>query len=301
MELMFAWRTILMLAILLPVVSSAQGMGSLTVETQSLAAQVSIPPGAQRVAMLTLTLAASCAGDVLVQGLTVTHKGMGAIADLTGVYVESGGRRLSRVRSFPSQENVLHLNLQPFAAPACGRKELMVRANFSADAATAGEHELTVLSAEDMDASAPVHVRASASGVYRTVGPTRGTVTVTVLSPLNRVSYGDHRMIARLRIAVDSVADQQLLGIILTNEGSAQDSNLQHIAAELRGTPVSRVLSSMDGDRIPLIFEPPLVLKRGGTWLLDLRANVRSGIRKTISLIVEEGGDVSVQPITGRR
>lgn len=292
---------ILLLALLFPLAASAQGAGSLVVETQSSSTQVSIPPGAQRVTMLTLTLVASCAGDVLVQGLTVTHRGMGALADLTGVYVESGGRRLSRVRSFSSQENVLHLNLQPFSVPVCGRKELVVRANFSADAAAAGEHELVVLSAEDVDASAPVTVRASASAAYRTVGPTRGTVTVTVLPPLNRVSYGDHRMIGRLRIAVDSVADQRLLGIILTNEGSAQDSNLQHIAAELRGTPVTRVLSSMDGDLIPLVFDPPLILTRGGTWLLDLRANVRSGIRKTIDLAVEEEGDVTAQPVTGRR
>ncbi|MDD5751505.1 MAG: hypothetical protein PHS73_03220, partial [Candidatus Peribacteraceae bacterium] len=108
-------------------------------------------------------------------------------------------------------------------------------------------------------------------------------------------------MIGRLRITVDSVADQELTEIVLTNGGSARDAHLQRIAAELRGQPVTRVLSSMDGDRIPLVFDPPMVLPRGGTWLLDLRANVRSGIRKTLSLTVEEGSDVTARPLTGRR
>jgi len=288
-------------ALFLPHAFAADSSSVLTVQIQSGAGGGSIPPGAQRVAMLTLSLSASCNEDVHVNGLTLTHEGMGALTDLTGVYAESGGRRVSRVRSFSSRDSTLRLEFRSLNVPACKRVELVVRANFSTDAAAAGEHVLAVLSSRDIDASAPVIVQTSSSGVYRTVGPTRGTVTVTVLPPLNRVSYGDHRMIGRLRVSVDGVADQELLGIVLTNQGSASDTNLQQIAASLRGAPVTRVLSSMDGDRIPLVFDPPLVLTRGGTWLLDLRANVRSGIRKTLSLIVEEGSDVTAQPITGRR
>jgi len=289
------------LALLFPVFVGAQAPGSLSVEARSSASSVSIPPGAQRVAMLTLTLSAACDGDVLVNGLTLIHKGMGAVSDITGVYAESEGRRISRVRSFSSREGVLCLDFRSFSIPACGQAEIVVRANFSASAAAAGEHDLIVAGAGDIDASVPVTVRTSSSGVYRTVGPTRGTVTVTVLSPLNRVSYGDHRMIGRLRITVDGVADQELSGITLTNRGSASDTNLQNITAELRGQSVSRALTSMDGDLLPLVFDPPLILTRGGTWLIDLRANVRSGIRKTISLTVEESGDVSAQPVIGRR
>lgn len=294
-------RLLFLSLVFLPSLALAQDGGSLTVQMQESATVASIPRGAQRVLMLTAWFTASCDQDVPVRGLELEHRGMGALEDIAGVYAESGGRRISRSRTFSSHDAALSLNIPTLTVPACTTVEVLVRANFSADAAISGEHRLIIPDAAAILTDARVTLKSASTTLRRTTGERRGTVTAEVLPPLNAVRYGDNRIVARLRLSADQQYDQEISSIILTNQGSARDQNLQHITAVVRGNAVTQEAPTMRGKEVTLLFDPPLLLERGTTRLIDVRADVRSGVSRTIGFTVEEAGDVSAFPVTDRR
>ncbi|MDD5623428.1 MAG: hypothetical protein PHI23_01820 [Candidatus Peribacteraceae bacterium] len=123
--------------------TSPSGQGTLTAVVQTLQSG-SVPPGAQRVPMLLLTLSASCGEEIPVTGLTLRHRGMGETSDLEAVYVMRGGQRLTRGRTFSSRDGRLRIDLRDFSVPACGTSQLTVLADFASSAAPAGEHRMVI-------------------------------------------------------------------------------------------------------------------------------------------------------------
>ncbi|MDD4628533.1 MAG: hypothetical protein PHE68_04040 [Candidatus Peribacteraceae bacterium] len=282
---------------------TAQGEAALTVQVQGITGGSSVPPGSQRVPMLNLSFTASCKAAVTVHAVTVRHRGMGAIRDLFSVYAESDGRRVARGRVFSSRAPVLTMDLENVVVPACGTRTVHFLADISAIAAMGGEHRLTVENAAAIDAGgASVRILSSAvPSLRRTVGEFLGSVTVEYLPLLSYVRYGDHRIVARLRLSVSGERDQLLKGLLLTNGGSARDGDLVNIFAEMGGKRVTRILPRMEGDLMRLAFDPSLLLPRSNRYLLDVRADVRSSMRKTIKLTVEEPSDVVAETVTRLR
>jgi len=253
--------------------------------------------------MLDLIFTASCKAAVTVHAVTVRHRGMGATRDLYSVYAESGGKRVARGMTFSQHGAVLTMNLQDFTVPACGTKTVNFLADISAIAAVGGEHRLTAENAASIDAGG-VSVQILSSDTLtlrRTVGSFLGSISVEYLPLLSYVRYGDHRTVARLRLSVSSERDQILKELLLTNGGSARDGALVNISAESGGKRVTQILPQMEGDLLRLTFNPSLLLSRNSTYLLDVRADVRSSMRKTVKLTVEEPSDVITEPVTRRR
>lgn len=267
------------------------------------ASPASVPIGAQRVPMLSLSLQASCAGDAALQSLTLHHGGMGSTADMTAVYAVMGTKRLTRGRSFPSSDGPLTLVFStPVIIPACTAASITVLADFSAEAPAAAEHSLLLRSADDVDAGdARVALQADGgSGVLRTAGPSQGSVSVVFLPLLSRMSYGDRRTVSRLTVAASGSFDQLLDSVILTNDGSARGSDLIHLSLETQSGRALAQAASLQKDRVVFTLDPPLLLPRGKTLRLDVRASVRVGRRRTIGFILEETGDLSARRAVGR-
>ena len=276
----------LITAVLLPLALSVQ------VQEQQPAA---VPPGAQRVTMLTLSLSASCSGDIDVHGVTVLHKGMGAIRDIASVYAMHDGQRISRGRALSSADGSASLSFRPaLTVPSCGTADIVILADFSADALAAGEHRITVERPEDMDAGdATVTLLASPRAPVRTTtGVQQGSMAAEFLPLLTRMSYGDHRTVARLRLSADGAYDQVLDAITLTNDGSSRNTDLQHLTLETSRGQVLAGLASLRDDLAPFVLSSPLSVERGQVFLLTVRADVRASRRRTIDFTLEEPGDL---------
>lgn len=257
---------------------------------------VSVPPGAQRVTMLTLSLSASCSGDIDVHGITVLHKGMGAIRDIASVYAMRDGQRISRGRALSSADGSASLSFRPaLTVPSCETADIVIMADFSVDALTAGEHRITVEKPEDIDAGdATVTLQQSSSiaPVRTTTGVQQGSMTAEFLPLLTRVTYGDHRTVARLRLSVEGSYNQVLDAITLTNDGSARNTDLQHLTLETSRGQVLASLASLRGYLAPFVLSTSFSMERGQVFLLTVRADVRAGRRRTIDFTLEEPGDL---------
>ncbi len=264
----------------------------------------SVPPGAQRVVMLELTFRASCSGDVAVHAVTLTHAGMGALRDVASVYAVHDGQRISRGRALSSGDGTVTLTFRPsLVVPACGTQEGVIMANFSSDAAATGEHRLALLTAGDIDAGdARVTLEGSAAApVRRTVGATQGSIAAELLPLLQRVTYGDRRTVARLRLTADGTYDQELQAIMLTNDGSARNSDLQNLTLESSRGQVLARLPTLRDRTAPFVLPSPLFLQRGAVVLLTVRADVRASRRRTIAFTLEEPGDLVARRARSRR
>lgn len=275
----------------------------LTVEL-SQPAVVSVPPGTQRVPMLTLQLSASCAGDVTVESLRVRRRGLGASADILTVYGMSDGRRMSSGNQL-SRSGEADLHFRELRVPACGKRSLDILADFAPVAAVAGEHWLTVEHAGGVEAGgATVRLLREAAEPVRkrtSGGPARGVIQVEYLSLLTTVRYGDNRTVARLRLRADGRERHRIFAITLTNEGSARGNDLENLSFHAgRGGPLGPAAPEMDGDRVRAVFDPPLVLERNQERVLELHADVRVGSSKTLRFVLEEPGDLEAEPFSGR-
>lgn len=139
--------------LLAPLSTSAAG-GNLTVTTSLPALSGTIAQGAQRIPMLTLTLQASCQGNVTVTSLRLRHSGMAPAADLLRIYAVEGFARASRMAAVSAQYPST-IRLTSYTVPACSTKTLTIVADLSSQAAPTGWHTISLLG---VSANAPVTV-----------------------------------------------------------------------------------------------------------------------------------------------
>jgi len=266
----------------------------------------SVPRGAMRVPVLNLRLRASCASNVFVHSIEVQRRGLGNIQDIAAVYAVSGDRRLTRARKITNRKGTTQLRFRSFSIPACEYRDVSVLVDFSPDAAISGEHRFILTRASAIDAgSASVLVermrgRSLRRAVRRTVSRTQGSISVDYLQLNNSIRYGSNRTVARFRLGADGRDDHRIYAITLTNQGTADDQDLQELFLEAGGRRVSDIKASMSGDQVKLVFSPPLELRKSSDRLFSLKADVRSGVRRTISFIIEEPSDIESLVARGR-
>lgn len=262
----------------------------------------SIPLGAQRVPMQTLTLEASCDADVAVSSLTVTHSGLGASADIERVYAMEGVRRVSRTATLTNVPAKATLRMGSFVIPKCGKRTVTVVADFSPDASAQSEHRVGILSPADIDANGAA-VSGSVGtdkGSARVAPVPQGTIEVEYLPALTSTTYGAGRTLLRMRLTARD-EDQLVYSVTLTNQGKARDNDLRNLSLNTRDGKLTDAAASMTGDAVTLTFDPPLRLDRGEDILMLLKGDVRASRKRTIDFEVEEPGDITAGRATGSR
>lgn len=275
---------------------------TVTVEpTQTLSA----PRGAQHVAMMRVHLRADCAGDIPVEELRLARRGLGFSSDIIGVYAESQGLRVSNV-AVVQRSGSIDLRLRDLIIPACGKEDLTVYMDLSAEADVAAEHRLALRGNDAILASgAQVMLQTSAPFSDRrtvhTAGDSVGSVVVEYLRLLNPVRYGDRRIIARLRFSAMGLHDQEITRITFTNAGSARSGDLRNLVlGDSHGQRLSAVVDHLQEDRVVLLLDPPLRISRNGTRTVELTADVRASNRRTLQFLIEEPGDIVSAEVRGR-
>ncbi len=254
----------------------------------------SIPQGAQRVTMLTIQLEAPCGTDVTIEQIALRHTGLGSASDLPRVYIMENSKRVSNAQSFSGRSRTATLRPRGVTIKACSKRTLTVAADFASDAAAGGEHRV-VLAGITTDQGAATITTTGVASPARATPSTTGTITVEYLPLHSTVRYGNNRTIARIRLSADGEADQLIQEIILTNDGSAQNTDLLDLEL-MDGTSVLAERGELDGDRVHFILEEPLSIGRSASKLLTVRADVRASVKRTIRLIVDEPSDIIAEP-----
>ncbi len=259
----------------------------------------SVPLGAQRVPMLTLRMTASCAKDVHVVSLTLQHQGLGSPQDIAGLSAFFKGVRRSRSAVPSGRRGTATLTLRGVAVPACGTLSVDILGDVKSTAASSGEHAFSVLWAGNVvtDPTVPVVLNLAGDAATRTipVGNAVGTVTADALPLPSTLTYGSARTIARLRLTAKG-DDRQLTAITFVNDGSARDADLQNLFLETSGhTRLSPTIPALQGDRVRVELQPPLVLRRNEARLVQLLGDVRASRRKTVRLLIQEPGDIEAE------
>lgn len=259
----------------------------------------SVQPGTQRVPMLTLRMTAPCERDVNVESLRVWRRGLGASSDILSVYAMKGGRRLVEGRQL-SRSGSAELHFRDLRIPACETEEISILADFSQDAAVAGEHWMTVEQANDIGAgtSKVSLIRDGSPQRQRTAGGrVRGGISVEYLRLIKTVLYGKSRTVMRIRLAADGVEDHIIRAITVTNNGSASNADIQNMFLRVgRNRSVSSVVRQLDGEIVRFVLDPPLLLKKNQKRLLELQADVLASRRRTLQLIIEQPSDIESEP-----
>ncbi len=283
----------------LPAFTFAQS-GELTVQATAALSQT-VPLGAQRVPMLTLSLKNDCSAAATVRSLQVKHGGRGDSADLSRVYVFQEGKRISRSTSFSSSTQLANLRFTPVTLAPCGQATLTILADISQDAAFTGEHRLSLERVEAEGATVTIQTSAQSQNV-NTAPQNVGGVTAEFLELPRTLRYGANRVVARMRLTADNERDQQVLSLRLTNDGSARGGDLQNIHAETNaGKTLTPVMATLDGDAVTLMFEDPFIIGRNEEHLVIVKADVRASRKRTVRFIVEEEADIVAEPYRAPR
>ncbi len=296
-----------------------------------------VPPGANRVNMLELKFKARCGGsDVSLKSLALKRKGMGNYRDIKYIYAMHDQTRLSGMHRLNRRDGRIRLRVRSFTIPACEEKTIMIYADFYASAQNAGEHRIVLQSADDIVSSATDikifekssratseeeevdsdRLECGSRGLYMmgsrfssteagqcgaeaaTVsvgGEEVGEISVEYLKLLRRVTYGPRRTVARFILRADEKDDHKIRAITMTNEGSARNKDLHNLW--LPGSKTSRYL---EGDRVRIVFDPPLIIRKNHERLMTLRADIRASRRRTIKFVVDEPADIEAEVIRGR-
>ncbi len=283
-----------------PVQAESSYVGSLSVKVDKQLFAATVPRGTRRVPMLVLSLTASCEADVHVDSLTLKRVGMGNSLDIAAVYAMSGTRRISRARTVSRRDGLLQLRLNRFIVPACMTIPVEVQADFSTDAAVAGEHRLRLQSVDAGEA----HTTVSPSRmpvIRRTAGPLLGIIEVEYLQINTPIRFGSNRTVSRIKLTANRDNNHAISAIRFTNDGSARGDSLQNLRIETsRDGQISHTAASLDGSSVYLKIKPPLILRQNQSRTLLLKTDIMSGVNKTIQFVIEEPSDI-VSNIVRRR
>lgn len=286
---------------LAPSFAFAAPAATLTV-SQSAVTNTSIPLGAHRIAMATLTLKASCDGPVTVRTITVHHAGLGKLSDIEKIYLMDDTTRISRGAVLQSKTQSALLRPTGLVLKACASRTLTIAMDLSATASAGSEHTLFVESADDIQSTTSVILATEPTPTtpVRTTPSTQGSITYTEVPTSSRnVLFGKNRILLRFSLKADGNKDQAVDAITFTNDGSATDTDLQQLyLTTADGTIVSDVAASMDGELLRITFHPPLLVQKHATRLLLLHGNVTASRRRTIELTVEEPSDIEAHSAT---
>ncbi len=257
-----------------------------------------VPRGANGVTMLSIDLSASCSDDVVLNDITLLHRGFGEETDITGVYAAVDGARVTRKRTIDSQAQTAEVRFtKPFTIPACQTKTLDIMADFSTSASSYAEHAMAVELATDVSSNAK-SVTGSfpiMGNTFRVAAITAGTVTVTYksVSPTTIKVGDDKATLGRFEVATNAIEDQTLYSITVHQNGSANDDTLNNLMIRKSdGTVLSNTVPTLIGDYATFTFNPPFTILQGDKITLEVVGDVTGGAADTVQLEIEETSDI---------
>ncbi len=257
-----------------------------------------VPRGANGVTMLSVDISASCSDDIVLNDITLLHRGFGEETDITGLYAAVDGARVTRKRTIDSQAQTAEIRFsKPFVVPACQTKTLDIMADFSTSASSYAEHNISIELATDVESNAR-SVTGSfpiMGNTFRVAAITAGTVTITYksVSPTTVKVGDDKATLGRFEVSTNSIEDQTLYSITIHNDGSVNDGDINNLMIRKSdGTVLSNTVATLEGDYATFTFNPPFTILQGDKITLEVVGDINGGASDTAKLEIEETSDI---------
>ncbi len=232
---------------------------------------------------------------VEVDELVFRRNGAGNRSDFDRLYLYRGSERLGSGRTINSNQEVVFSNLK-IKLDKGDYVTLSLRATMAASVDAGSFHYFTL---EKVNAGSGVVVsNLPATGRKLTVaGVSSGSLTHTLKTPVSaEVNIGDKNVeIYNSELTANS-EDIELSRLILTQYGSVNISELDNMVVKVDGQEKEATVS-VGSDKITIEFSSPVLIKKGETINLSLRADISAGAyikggTGTILISVDESDDV---------
>jgi hypothetical protein len=292
---------VLCVALFAALPTTSVAVNSVTVRVEAMETS-SIPRGAMRVPVFSMTLDVPCNTNVTLESIRLQHRGMGRIQDITAVYAMVDGVRVSRAVTPESSNGQVEVRFESHKLEPCATEEMMFVMDIASDADVGGSHAFIVTDSQNIHFTGAAVIFNNATISPRSIASqNQGSVTFTSLPLLLQPRYGDDRTVARFRIEASGL-HQVMTEITLINSGSANADDLQNLVlVDSRGQKISDIVSQLAGRSARFILKKPLYLEQGKQQILMVKANIRASRRRTIALGLHEQSDLHVQPARSRR
>lgn len=291
-----------------PVVAADSSVASALTITERRIEHASVPAGAIRVPVMSISFEASCFGDVVVSRIAVRRTGLGRNEDIAAVYAVENDVRISRASAIGDRRGTAQINLGNFVIESCGRRTVVIHADFSASASIAGIHRFSLSDTDPAQTSAEsvrIDSKSSAVGGDITMTPEADAddrLEVTYPSPPSRISFGTGRTVGGIRLTAGGKKSFLIRAVTFKNLGTAKNRDIRNIRLTDRfGNQLSPLVDFLDGKRVRTVLDPPLVLSSGSTAHLQLKADVFARIGRTVRFAADEESDVEFTAVRKRR
>ncbi len=277
--------------------TSQEGVGSgLTVALSSnTPASDTIPQGASGVEFATYNLTASNDGDVTLDHLTLTRKGVGSAGDFDKVYLYQDGTRLTTGRTVNSSDNTVMFTSVGLEVSAGQTETLTVVADI--DSGGNGNNAFAIQEAGDIELSGETSVSGSFPVTGNTMsistGGTAANLTVESLNDTTEVNKKigqDDQEIAHIDLTNDNEEDVELQSLTLTNGGNATADNLGNLALYHLGSKVAE--GTLSNNQLSFDLDEGLTIEKGDNIELKAKADIESGVNNTVKLYLGYAADI---------
>ncbi len=265
--------------------------------TQTPSALSSAPLGAQRIPMLTLTLRASCDAPVTIQTISIQHTGLGALSDISRIYLMDNVSRISRPAVLQQKTTSALVRPMKLVIDACQSKTIIVAMDLSPHAAAGSQHALKINDASAIQTNAIVSVLSNNTTTPATLSTTPSAIGsiafMEVPTASRNVLFGKNRTLLRFTLKASGKSTQAIDAMTFTNDGSATNADIRNLGVyTTTGELLSAESASLQDDSVRIVFHTPLLLEQNATRLLQLRGDVTASKRRTIDMTVKETSDI---------
>lgn len=257
-------------------------------------AAMTLPKGATNVVFTKFNVTAASDGDVTVNSIKVKRTGVGAVTEISNVYLYDGATRLTSGRSITSDTNTAEFTLN-YLVPRGTTKTLSIVANINGTLTTAGSHAFGIETASAISSTG-----ATVSGSFPVTGNTMSLSTAVSASTavVDQVSASWNVKVGSVgtevaKLSVVAGSDVQVKGITLRNGGTLANSYLQNLKMSVNSSQVAT--ASMTGDKAIFTFATPFTITKGQQKNFTITGDITGGrTTDNIKFYIDETSDVNV-------
>ena len=280
------------------VMTDTAQLGGATVATGGLsvslasdtAASATIPAAADSVPVATYKLTATD-GDVTVSQMIFRLGGVGATANISNVYLYEGNDRLTNARSINATTREVTLSPSNDLVIEDGETTyITVRIDVAAAATTTAGDTVyfSLVDASDVTTDSDVSGNFPVSSNTMTFSDTSaGTLTVTKNGSISNPTVGEEgATIAKVKFAA-ATEGASLEQVMFDVDNAADHENF-----ELYNGSELLALGSADGKKVTFVFATPLVIAKGDSETLTMKADIGGETSDVLAVAIEESSDV---------
>ena len=259
-------------------------------------ASVTLPSLSDLVPFTVANLTASNDGDVTVQNMTFTRRGVGSAGDFDGGYLFVGDTRLTSKRNVNTSDNKITFTALNLNVPAGMTKAVTLKLNSLTG--KSGNHYFEVSAASDIVTNGAV-----VSGSFPVAGNTMAysavdAATVTLANQDHATTYkiGEtDRILVEFEIDNDDKEDVDLYRIRLKNNDTAGDDSISNLSLEIDGNVVKTDVA-MEGKYIDFVLDTPYTIEKNKTNIsCYVYGDIVGDINKYLDFYLKNVADVDAR------